>query len=123
MRRHAEFLQWFGLLGAGLVWTAQLVIGFGVALARCSTADKRWGIDLDTWQITLMAVGVPVAVLAEAAAISVFLGTRNLHHEDPPPSGRWHFFSSAAMLGNALFLVAILLSGIGAVYHTPCQAG
>jgi hypothetical protein len=27
-----EFLQWFGLFGAALTWTAQLVIGFGVAV-------------------------------------------------------------------------------------------
>ena len=120
-RRGAELLQWVGLLGAGLVWTAQFVIGFGVTNAACGPAGPGWHIDVDTWQIALMAVGVPLAAAAEVAAIAVFRETRGLHHFDPPPWGRRHFFVVAALLGNALFIVAILLSGIGAIYNTGCR--
>jgi hypothetical protein len=120
-QRGAELLQWFGLFAAGLVWAAQLVIGFGVTDAACGPAGSELGIDVDTWQIALMAVGVPIAALAEVAAVSVFLETRSLEHDDPPPWGRRHFFVVAAILGNVLFLVAILLSGIGAIYSSPCR--
>jgi hypothetical protein len=119
--RAAEFLQWFGLLGAALVWTAQLVIGFGVTVAACSAAGAGWRIDVDAWQIALMTVGVSLALLSEAAALSVFLGTRELEHDDPAPLGRRHFFAAAAVIGNFLFVVAILLSGIGVIYNTPCR--
>jgi hypothetical protein len=120
-RRGAEFLQWFGLLAAGLVWAAQLVIGFGVTDAACGPAGSGFHVDMDVWQIALMAVGVPIAALAEVAAVSVFLETRSLEHDDPPPWGRRHFFVVAAILGNVLFLVAILMSGIGAIYSSPCR--
>ena len=49
-----EFMQWFGLLGAPLAWTVQLVVGFGVTEARCEPGGSRWGVSVDTWEITLM---------------------------------------------------------------------
>jgi hypothetical protein len=120
MRRAAEFFSWFGLFGAALAWTFQLVVGFGTTLAGCSVAGRVWGVDIDAWQIGLMIGGGIVVLLAEAAAIYVFVETSELRHEDPPPWGRRHFFASAAMLGNVLFLGAILLSGLGAIYLQGC---
>ncbi len=117
----AESLQWYGLFGAALIWTAQLVIGFGLTVARCGAAGARWGIDLHTWELLLMGLGIVVALSAEAAAVSVFLSTREVEHDGPPPLGRRHFFASAAALGNILFFVIILLSGIGVIVHTPCR--
>jgi hypothetical protein len=121
MRRWAEFLTWFGLFGAALIWAVQLVMGFGVTLAACGPAGRVWGIDIDAWEIVLMTVGCVVVLVAEGAAVSIFMETSELHHEDPPPWGRRHFFASAAMLGNVLFLVAILLSGLGAIYLQGCR--
>lgn len=121
MRRWAEFLSWFGLFAAALAWAFQLVVGFGATVARCSTAGQVWGLNIDAWQIGLMVGGGLVVLIAEAAAIYVFVETSELHHEDPPPWGRRHFFASAAMLGNILFLGAILLSGLGAIYLHGCR--
>ena len=117
-----EFLQWFGLFGAFAAWVGQLVIGFSVSEARCGASNYVWHIDYDAWQIGLMTVGIAVALLSEAAAISVFRETRNLDHDDPPPWGRRNFFAAAAIVGNVLFIVAILLGGLGAIYHSPCRA-
>jgi hypothetical protein len=117
-----EFLSWFGLFGAFSVWVAQLVIGWGVSEARCGAANFAWHLDFDAWQIALMAIGIPIALLSEAAAIVVFRETRSLEHDDPPPWGRRNFFAAAAIIGNVLFVVAILLGGLGAIYHTPCKA-
>ena len=116
-----EFLQWFGLLGAPLAWTVQLVLGFGVAEARCDPGSMRWGIALDTWQIALMGAAGAVVVLAEAAAVGLYFATRHVPYDGPPPLGRRRFFVTAASLGNILFLAIILMSGLAAVYHTPCQ--
>ena len=68
-----------------------------------------------------MAVGVTLAVLAEAAAINVLLATRQLDYDDVPPLGRRHFFAYAAALGNVLFTAAILLNGIGALANVTCR--
>jgi hypothetical protein len=115
-----ELLQWYGLLGAALAWTAQLVLGFGVTVARCSTGGD-FGLAYDTWQTVLMVVAGLFAALGEAAAVTVFLATRTVEYDGPPPDGRRHFFASAAMVGNVLFLMIILLSGIGLLAHSPCH--
>ena len=41
-------------------------------------------------------------------------------YDGAPPVARRHFFVTASSLGNILFLAAVLMSGIAAVYHTPC---
>jgi hypothetical protein len=117
----AELLQWYGLLGAAFAWTGQLVVGFGVTVADCAPAGSHWGLDVRTWQILLMVVGGSLALVAEAAAVSVFLATREHAYDDPPPVGRQHFFASAAMLGNLLFLNAIVISGVAAIANAPCH--
>ena len=122
MRRllRLELFQWYGLLGAALAWTAQLVLGFGVTVARCG-AGGDFGLPVDTWEILLIVVAGTLALLGEAAAVAVLLATRALEHDDPPPDGRRHFFASAAVVGNLLFLMIILLSGIGIIAHSPCH--
>lgn len=114
-----EFLQWYGLLGAAIVWAAQLVLAYGLTVARCG-AGGSFGLSLDGWEVVLMAVAVLLAALAECAAVAVFLETRPVEHDGPPPDGRRHFFATGAMVGNLLFLTVILLTGIGIVAHAPC---
>jgi hypothetical protein len=116
-----EFLQWFGLLGAPLAWAVQLVLGFGASDARCSAGSSRWGVSLDTWELGLMAGALAVTFLAEAAAVTLYLATRGVPYDGDPPLARRKFFVAAASVGNVLFVAAILMSGLAAVYHTPCQ--
>jgi len=115
-----EFLQWFGLFGAALTWTVQLVVGFGVTIARCGPANAVLGVDVKAWELALMGTGIALALLAEAAALNILWQTRNVDYGGPPPEGRRHFFALAASIGNVLFLVVIVLSGAGAVFHQPC---
>ena len=115
-----EFLQWFGLFGAALTWTVQLVVGFGVTIARCGPANAVLGVDVKAWELALMGTGIALALLAEAAALSILWQTRNVDYGGPPPEGRRHFFALAASIGNVLFLVVIVLSGTGAVFHQAC---
>src|ERR671931_251488 len=117
---NAEFLQWFGLLGAALTWTLQLVIGFGVTIARCGAANAVLGVDLKAWEVTLLVAGIVFALLAEGAALTLLWQTPAGDYTEAPPDGRRHFFVVAAALGNLLFLVVIVLSGVGAIVHTPC---
>ena len=119
--RRQEFLQWFGLLGAPLAWTVQLVLGFGVTEARCSAGSARWGVGVDTWEISLMVAAGTVVVLAEICSLALYVATRDVHYDGPPPLGRRRFFVTASSLANVLFLAVILMSGLAAVYHTPCR--
>jgi hypothetical protein len=76
-----------------------------------------------------VAAGLLV-VISEAAALTVFLATRETNYGDGPAgNGRWggavpysrlHFFATAAMVANVLFLTVILLDGLGSAFSTLC---
>jgi hypothetical protein len=116
-----EFLQWFGLLGAPLAWSVQLVVGYGVTEARCEPGGARWGVSVDTWEISLMIAAGAVVILAELCAVALYYATRDVPYDGPAPVGRRQFFVAASSFGNVLFLMIILLSGIAAVEHMPCR--
>jgi putative copper export protein len=116
-RTRLELLQWFGLLAAPLAWAVQLVAGFGVADAAC---DGAGGVAVTPYEVTLTAVALAVALLAEAAAVVLFRELAAVEDDAPGPAGRLRFFAVAALLGNVLFFVIILLSGVGSVIHLPC---
>jgi hypothetical protein len=120
-RLSAEFLQWFGLGGAALVWACNLVIGVGTSIARCGAGGTSYGIDLNTWVLATGAVALAFALSAEAAAIVVVRRTSDAAYDGPPPDGRRHFFALAAMVGNLLFVVAIVLSTVAVLTFDPCR--
>ena len=117
----AELVQWYGLFGAALAWTAQHLVVFGVGYADCLDASRHWGLDVVTWTIVTTVVGGGLAVLAEVAAVRVLLATRELEYDEAPPLGRRHFFAYAAALGNVLFIVAITLNAVGVLSNTTCR--
>ncbi|HEX3454589.1 MAG TPA: hypothetical protein VHS03_08190 [Gaiellaceae bacterium] len=127
--RQLGVLQWVGVVVAPLAWTGQHVVGYGVGQARCE-AGANWGIAYNTWQLAILVAAVLLALVSEAAAVTVFLATRETNYGDGPPGdGRWggavpysrlHFFATAAMVANVLFLTVILLDGIGSVFTTLC---
>ena len=128
--RRLGIVQWIGVVVAPLVWTAQHVVGYGVGQARCSVAGMRWGIGFDTWELAILAAAGLLVVISEAAAVTVFLATRETNYGDGPPGdGRWggavpysrlHFFATAAMVANVLFLAVIFLDGLGSVFDSLC---
>lgn len=120
-RRFAEHLQWYGLFGAAFVAMVQFLSGFALAQAACNRGSVHWGINLVAWQSGLMAVGLLLAASAEAAAITVFLATRDVEYDGPAPRGRRNFFAWGSMLGNVILFMIILLTGIGAIVHGNCR--
>ncbi len=117
-RARLELLQWFGLLAAPLAWTVQLVTGYGVAAAAC---DGAGGVSVTHVSATVTGVALVVAVAAETAALALFRRMRAIDQDAPGPEGRLRFFALAAVLGNVLFFVAILLGGVGTLVHLPCH--
>jgi len=127
--RQLAFVQWIGVVVAPLAWTGQHVVGYGVGEARCK-AGASWGIGYDTWQLAILAAAAVLIRIAEAAAGTVFLATREANDGDGPAGeGRWagavpytrlHFFAMAAMVANVLFLTVIFLDGLGAVANSLC---
>jgi hypothetical protein len=112
-RLRLELLQWYALLGGALAWASQHVAGYFVSTAACGSA----AISSSVPQIALAVCAAALVLAAEGAALVVFRATRP---DDPAPGGRLHFFAEAALLGNLLFLVIVVLTGFGSVYHLPC---
>ena len=127
--RQLAFVQWIGVVVAPLAWTGQHIVGYGVGEARCK-AGANWGIGYDTWQLAILAAALLLVLISEAAAVAVFLATREANYGDGPAGdGRWsgavpytrlHFFATAAMVANVLFFTVILLDGLGAVANSLC---
>ncbi len=128
--RQLGVVQWVGVVIAPLAWTGQHVVGYGVGEARCSVAGVNWGIGYDVWQLAILACAGLLILISEAAAVTVFLATRETNYGDGPPGdGRWggavpysrlHFFATAAIVANVLFFTVILMSGLGSVFSTLC---
>jgi hypothetical protein len=122
-RTRLEVLQWFGLLAAPLTWAVQLVVGYGVADTACGPVGMLSGLTIGSTETVLLAIGVAVALAAEAAAVAVLRQLRTVDHDAPGPLGRLRFFASAALVGNVLFLAIIVMSGVGAIALSPCHQG
>ena len=129
--RSLAVLQWLGVLVAPVTWAAQHVLGYGIGQAECSPGGARWGIDNSVWELTLLACAGLLVVAAEAAAAAVFMRTRGADVGDGPladdrfggrqPYGRLHFFASAALVANLMFLTMMLLDGLGSALGTLCR--
>jgi hypothetical protein len=120
-RTRLELLQWFSLFAGPLAWATEHVVGFGISDASCHVAGAQWGLDASLLQTVLaLLVGV-VVVAAWLAALVTFRETRTVDKDEPGPLGRIHFFAQAALLGNILFFVIVVLDGVATVHDLPCH--
>lgn len=121
-RTRLEILQWFALFAGPLAWAAQHVVGYGMSEAGCHVAGAQWGLDVATLQIVVAALAGAVVVAAEGAAYAVFRATNGVDRDAPGPAGRLRFFAQAALVGNALVLVVVVLDTVATVYWLPCSS-
>lgn len=129
--RVLSVLQWFGILAAAFTWAPQHVVGYGAAEARCSIAGMHWGIGLHTWDAAMLGCAAAVVLVAEAAALTVFMRTRGGQFGDGPLErpdseaearlGRLHFVSAAALVTNLLFLTIVVLDSSASLVDTLCR--
>ena len=127
--RRLSVVQWVGVMVAPLAWTGQHVVGYGVGQARCEVG-AAWNIGFDTWQLAILAAAGLLILISEAAAVTVFVATREVNYGDGPPddgrlagvvpASRLHFFATAAMVANVLFLAVVLLDGLDSVFDSLC---
>jgi hypothetical protein len=120
-RARLELLQWFGLFGGALAWAAQHVVGFAISDSGCSVAGRQWGLPVSTLQVMFGVAAGAIAIAAWTAALVAFRETRAVGEDAPGPAGRIHFFAEAALLGNVLFLVIIVLNAVSTVVELPCR--
>jgi hypothetical protein len=111
-----RLLVWFGLLGAPLAWTLELVVGYGWEEAACAPAGMRWNIG-STWaHISIFAATAAIAV---AALFSAAAGWRTARRS-ADARGRIEFLAAGGVFVSALFLAAVVMTGGGVVALEPC---
>jgi hypothetical protein len=120
-RTRLELLQWFSLFAGPLAWAIEHVVGFGISDASCHVAGAQWGLDASLLQTVLALLVGAVVVAAWLAAFVTFRETRTVDKDEPGPLGRIHFFAQAALLGNVLFFVIVVLDGVATVHDLPCR--
>jgi hypothetical protein len=119
--RQLSVLQWLGLVAGAGVWFASFIAGTGASQAVCNPASKSWGLPHDTVEIAIAALAVCLLAAAELASVVVFRATRDAEEQDPPPHGRLHFFATAALLSNLLFILIVVLSTVATVVNRTCH--
>ena len=124
-RPSLQALQWLAVLGPPLAWAAQFVVGYGFGETACSAGGRRWGISVDAWTAGLTAAAALVALGGGAAALTVFRQTREARgeggSEEDPPLGRLHFLATIGLVTAPLFLIAIVMGGVGAIVLPDCR--
>jgi hypothetical protein len=120
-RNRLEFLQWFSLFAGPLAWATEHVVGYYLSEASCHVAGAQWGLDPAVLQTVLAVVVGLVVIAAWLAGFTAFRETRTIDKDAPGPLGRIHFFAKAALLGNLLFFVIVVLDGVGTVHDLPCH--
>lgn len=122
---------WFGLFGAAVAWSVQLLVDYVVAAHSCF--PRLYPLDTPTigraplWWITVIVsvVMLIVGVLGGLAAVRSWTATR---HETgghtqwalDTGEGRTRFMATAGLVTSAIFIVAILVTTASAIVVTPC---
>ena len=115
-------LCWYGLLGAPLAWTVFHVVGVGIATGACSAWGLRAGTGVQPATLALTFACLAVAVGGLLAAGVVYLSTRGVEEEGPPPAGRIHFLAVIGLAIAPLFIAIILMAGLGGT-ALGCEQG
>ena len=119
--RRLSVLQWLGTLGAAAALAGYFLAGVGVSAAVCNPGSALWGVRYRPVELALGVAGVVLVLAAETAAFLVFRATRGTEEQDPPPEGRLHFFATAALAANVIFLMIIALTTIVTIAGTACR--
>jgi hypothetical protein len=117
--KSAAALSWFGLLAAPFAFTAQHVTGIAITQARCGDMYVfHDGVPVNALSIIVAGAALAVAVAGEVAAVLAWRRTREAGEE--PPASRVHFVSVMGMTFTPLFIVIVLMTGLGSIILTEC---
>lgn len=122
---------WFGLFGAAVAWSVQLLVDYVVAAHSCY--PRLYPLATPTigraplWWITVIVsvLMLIVGVLGGLAAVRSWSATR---HETgghtqwalDTGEGRTRFMATAGLVTSAIFIVAMLVNTAAAITVTPC---
>ncbi|MEO7986219.1 MAG: hypothetical protein ABI766_06770 [Gemmatimonadales bacterium] len=112
---------WFGLFGAPVVWSIQLVLNYALVTHACFPASNpRATPTFDGLWTAVLVAGVVAALIAVAAGVTAWRSwrlTRQEHHGGDEAlrdagEGRTRFMAVAGMLLSTIFLFGIVMNAL-----------
>jgi hypothetical protein len=129
-RAHARaWATWFGLIGAPLAWSLQLLLNASIGAHGCYPGDAPLAEPIWANTTSVMAVVEIAAMLVCTGALwcawHSWRRTReerpgSAHHLMEAGDGRTRFMAMAGMLTSCQMLVAVVLSTISALAVPGC---
>jgi len=120
---------WFGLFGAPVVWSLQLMANYALVAHGCFPARVPRSTPLfgGLWTVALL-VSVAAFVVSLAAFLVArrsWLSTHEEHHGGREAllevgEGRTRFMAYAGMLVSALFVLGVVMNTIPLFILSPC---
>ena len=114
-------LAWYGVLGAPLAWTVELLAGYGTQEAACAVGSTSTTLSGNA-NSAIGAITAAMLLVALGGLLAARSTTRALRAgEIPDPRGRVAFMARFATITSLLFSLAIVLSGIPILALESCH--
>jgi hypothetical protein len=129
--RHARSLGalWFGLSGAPLLWSVQLMANYALVAHACFPSSIPLATPLfgGLWTLVLV-ISLVAAAVSLAAGATAWRSWRSTEAERPgghehlleTGAGRTRFMALAGMLVSGLFLIGVIMNTIPLFLVPPC---
>lgn len=114
-------LLWAGVLGGGLAWSAQLVVGYGLEEIACSpgtSGSDIFGISVST---LIYAMSSLAAVVTLGAIALCAVAIRRARTSDQHRNERIVFMGITGVAANLLFLAVIGYGAIAPLFLGSCR--
>jgi hypothetical protein len=120
---------WFGLFGAPVIWSIQLMLNYALVAHACYPASEPLSAPvfggLRTTVLATSAVALVIALAAGATAWQSWRATRQEHRGGEEAllevgEGRTRFMALAGMLVSGLFLLGVIMNSIPLFIMQPC---
>ncbi len=111
--------MWLGVTAAPAALMVDFVAGVIFSDAGCKPGGA--GLSIRLWTAIVSGSAAAIAVAGIAAAIAVLRTTRGVQEDDSPPAGRLRFLGTVGVVISPLFLLIIVLSGIGGLVAAECH--
>jgi heme/copper-type cytochrome/quinol oxidase subunit 2 len=120
---------WFGLFGAPLAWSAQLLLNYGLVAHACFPASiPRTAPMFDALWVVVLIASLAAAIVAVLALSTAIRGWRRTREEHPGGheallergEGRTRFMAIAGILLSTIFLFGIVMNTLPLFLVSPC---
>ncbi|HET6580196.1 MAG TPA: hypothetical protein VFG66_17900 [Gemmatimonadales bacterium] len=121
---------WFGLFGAPVVWSIQLMLNYGLVTHSCFPASEPRTTPLfGGLRTTVLLAGAVALAIALAAGVTAWRSWRATRHEHPGGQesllevgeGRTRFMALAGMLVSGLFVLGVIMNAIPLFIMPLCR--